>query len=232
LTHRNAASAETIFKEPALPRDTMLRAPDTASDSQNGESLSDILLECSRAAALKPTTIDDLSRMLGDRSIEALLLVLASPMVVPVPAPGISIAFGIPMMMLAVQLAIGRRNIWLPNSIARRPIDRAGIAAAFERSLPALRRLEHIVRPRLVCLSGAWARIPIGAICFVLAAVITLPFPLGHFVPGLAICLLALGLLERDGVIVGLGIVSSLVGVALVSVASIGASRIVSQWWG
>ena len=65
---------------------------------------------------------------------------------------------------------------------------------------PTIRRLERLVRPRAPWLANGWARIPVGLISFILAAIITLPVPLGHVVPGKAICLLALGLMEGDGV--------------------------------
>lgn len=42
---------------------------------------------------------------------------------------------------------------------------------------------------------------PAGLVSFILAAIITLPVPLGHVVPGTAICLLALGLTVGDGVV-------------------------------
>lgn len=176
-------------------------------------------------------TVADLSRALGDRSIEAFLLILALPMVVPIPAPGISIAFGIPMMVLAMQLAVGRHQIWLPQLVAKRPIGQTGIARALERSMPTLKSLERLVKPRILWLSGRWSRIPLGLVCFALAAIITLPVPLGHFLPGLAICVLALGLMERDGLVIGTGVCVSLVGLALVLLASVSATRMISLLW-
>src|SRR5271169_6400302 len=83
-------------------------------------------------------------------------------------------------------------------------------------------RLERIVRPRAGWLAGPWTRVPIGIICLVLAIIITLPVPLGHVVPGTAISLLALGLIERDGVAIALGIVAAVFGLAVVVIASAG----------
>jgi hypothetical protein len=66
-----------------------------------------------------------------------------------------------------------------------------------ERALPTVQRLERLFRPRLGCMAGAWAMVPIGMVCLMLSIIITLPVPLGHMLPGTAICILALGLLER-----------------------------------
>jgi hypothetical protein len=224
---RNVSGAGRLFHRPRVwPRGVMSTIPSL----QNGQSLSEIVLVCARTMRLQQVTVAELSHALGDRSIEVLLLILALPMFVPIPAPGISIAFGAPMMLLAAQLAVGRRHLWLPQVLGKIVLGKDGVADGLEASLPTLKRLEHIVRPRLFWLSGRWSRIPVGVICFALAAIITLPVPLGHFVPGIAICLLALGLLERDGLVVGLGIAASLFAIVVVSLASVGAARMVN-WW-
>jgi hypothetical protein len=50
----------------------------------------------------------------------------------------------------------------------------------------------------------------------------TLPIPLGHMVPGAAISFLALGLIERDGLAVGVGLITATLGLAIVALASTG----------
>ena len=57
----------------------------------------------------------------------------------------------------------------------------------------------------------------IGAVCLLLALVLVLPIPLGNMLPSLAICLLALGILERDGLWVLAGLATALVSAVLVS---------------
>ncbi len=187
------------------------------------QALSEILTEYIFAMRdIDRITIADLMGLLGDRSMAALLLLLALPMVVPVPLPGISVAFGIPMALIAAQLALGLRQIWLPSALLRRSIDRASFLTIVERVLPFLRNLEKIVRPRLIWLAGPWSVVPIGLTCLILAIVIALPIPLGHFFPGAAIVLLSLGSIERDGVVVGLGVCIAVLGLAVVTLASIG----------
>ena len=125
-------------------------------------------------------------------------------MMLPVPMPEISVRFGVPLMIISAQLAVGRRRAWLPAFILRRSIARADYMALVARMQPAVGRFERLVRPRAPWLASDWTKVPVVAICFVLAAIITLPIPLGHLAPGTAICLLALGLMERDGVVLGL----------------------------
>jgi hypothetical protein len=93
-----------------------------------------------------------------------------------------------------------------------------------------LRRFERIVRPRAPWLADDWAKVPIGLICLVLAAIITLPIPLGHVAPGTAICLLALGLMEHDGVVIGVGFMAAALALTIVTVASAGAVNAARHW--
>jgi len=196
------------------------------------DRLSDLLMRQTAMVTSERVTLADMAAFLGDRSIGGLLLVLALPMALPVPAPGISVLFGVPLIVISAQLALGYRRAWLPGRIARRSVSRSAFSAIVDRMLPTLRRLERIVRPRAGWLAGPWARVPVGIICLVLAIIITLPVPLGHVVPGTAISVLALGLIERDGVAIALGILTAVCGLAVVIIASAGILNAARLWQG
>ena len=72
--------------------------------------------------------------------------------------------------------------------------------------------------------------IPVGAICLLLAVIITLPIPLGHMVPGAAISVLALGMIERDGLAIGLGLLIASFGLFIVVYASTGLATALQTW--
>lgn len=57
----------------------------------------------------------------------------------------------------------------------------------------------------------------IGPECLLLAVVLVLPVPLGNMMPALAISLLALGVLERDGVWILTGLATAAVSAVVVS---------------
>lgn len=172
-----------------------------------------------------------ISQFMGRRSIGALLLVLALPMALPIPAPGISVVFGVPLILVSAQLLLGRRSAWLPVRIARRSIARIDFIAFISRALPTVRALERLVRPRLRWMAGDWAMIPVGAICVVLAVIITLPIPFGHMVPGAAISVLALGLIERDGLAIGIGLLAALLGLTIITLASTNLVAALRAWF-
>lgn len=196
------------------------------------EHLSSALEAFARTISTERVDLGTISQVMGRRSIGALLLVLALPMALPIPTPGISVVFGVPLIFVSAQLLLRRRSAWLPERLARRSIARSDFIALVARWIPALRALERIIRPRLGWMTGNWAMIPVGAICLVLAVIITLPVPLGHVVPGAAISLLALGLIERDGVAIGIGLVAALLALAIVTLAATGLMIAAQAWLG
>lgn len=150
-------------------------------------------------------SVGDLLAALGDRALAALLFVFAVPNVLPVP-PGTSTLLGAPLVFLAAQLAFGRRP-WLPAAIAGRSMARADFAALVLRIGPWLARAERMLRPRATGLALPPMEYLVGLVCLLLALVLVLPVPLGNMLPALAISLLSLGILERDGlwILAGLG---------------------------
>ena len=200
-------------------------------EPQDARGLSELLAEHARTVKSERVVLADIADFLGTRSIGAWLLILALPMVLPVPAPGISVLFGVPLMIISAQLAVGGRRAWLPAFILRRSMARGDYVALLARMQPTVERFERLVRPRALWLANDWAKIPIGVICLVLALIITLPISLGHVAPGSAICLLALGLMERDGVVIGIGFVAALLAFVIVTLASAGAVHAVHHWF-
>lgn len=207
------------------------RNPLAAREPGRGRRLSEMLQALAASQTSGRVDLAAIARFMGRGSIAALLIVLALPMAVPIPLPGISVIFGIPLIVVSGQLLLGRRDAWLPRALARRSLAMADLALVVGRVLPRLRALERLVKPRLEWLTGDWAMLPVGAVCLLLAIVITLPIPLGHVLPGTAIVVLALGLLERDGVVVGLGLLLSLVAMAVIALASAGLVAVLRPWF-
>jgi hypothetical protein len=159
--------------------------------------------------------VSDLLTALGDRALAALLFVFAVPNVLPVP-PGTSAILGAPLVFLAAQLALGRRP-WLPAVIAGRTMTRTDFAALVRRVGPWLARAERLLRPRAARLALPPMEYLVGLVCLSLAVVLVLPVPLGNMLPALAISLLALGILERDGAWILAGLATAAVSFVVVS---------------
>ncbi len=186
----------------------MSRPPDPSLRSvKTPVAISNLLLALAGDTTREHVSLGDLMRAMQDRALAALILLLALPNVAP-ELPGTSALLGVPLMLLTLQLALGR-PAWLPQALFRRSLPRSEFAAAVNRLLPWLARAESLVRPRLLPLSGHVARRCVGAVCLVLSTVLALPIPFGNMLPALAISLMAIGLLEGDGVWVLIGFVTA-----------------------
>ena len=178
------------------------------------------VLELLAAGAGDRIEIGTLVRSMEHRSVGAFLLILALPMVIPIPAPGISVPFGILLMLASTELMFARGKVWLPGRLAARSISREHFLQFACRAIPALRRVEQFARPRMTWLSGGWGIRVAGATCLILATIIALPIPMGHFLPGTVICLLAIGLIECDGLLIAFGFVAAAFVLGIVTWAS------------
>jgi hypothetical protein len=159
--------------------------------------------------------LGELLARLGDRAFGILLLVIALPNCLPLP-PGSSGIFGALLMIVAVQMMIGRHRLWLPGFVRRRSVSRGDYRNGVKRFVPLLKRFERLCRPRLVWLTNGWSERLIGAAVFVLALVISLPIPiLGNLPPAVVVGVLAVSMIERDGISVLVGYAAGAVVIAL-----------------
>jgi hypothetical protein len=152
-------------------------------------------------------TVGELMAVLNNRAFGLIMLALALPNAVPAPwIPGVSTAFGIPVAFFAAQIMLGRRTPWMPRFVRRRSFGREAFARAVHRGLPLVERLERVLRPRWPALTSPAFERPLGLLCFVFALVLAAPIPFGNLLPALSICIISLGLLEKDGRAVAVGI--------------------------
>ncbi|HEX9174492.1 MAG TPA: exopolysaccharide biosynthesis protein [Telluria sp.] len=186
-----------------IPNDQAL----ITSSVHAGAALSHVLRMLADDASRERITVGDLLHALGDRAIGALLFIFAVPNILPMP-PGTSSVLGAPLVFLAAQLTFGMRP-WLPRIISRRSMARADFGAMVSRVVPWLERAEKLLKPRWTALALPPFEYAVGLICLLLAIVLVLPIPLGNMLPALAISLLALGLLERDGIAIGGGLLAA-----------------------
>lgn len=160
-------------------------------------------------------SVHDLLKALGDRAVGALLFIFAVPNVLPVP-PGVSVVLGTPLVFLSAQLMLDMKP-WLPALVTRRSLSAQDFGHLVQRVVPWLQKAETLLRPRLKRLATPPMEYVAGAVCLLLSLILVLPIPLGNALPALAICLLALGILEHDGVWIVLGYLTGVVAVVVVS---------------
>lgn len=149
-------------------------------------------------------TIGEIVDSFGRRAFGAMLFVFAIPNLLPLP-PGSSSILGLPLILLAPQVAIGVRAPWLPRFIDDRKVKGADLKRGFSRLLPSIEKVEMLSRARWAFMFGPVGDRLIGLVCTLLAFVLILPIPLGNLAPAAAIGTLGMALFQRDGVIALVG---------------------------
>ncbi len=166
-------------------------------------------------------TLGEVLAHLGDRAPGFLLLALAIPAVVPTPGVPVGMVFGTVLALVAVQMIVGRDRLEVPTWIGRRRVKRSTIHTVVEKATPMVERVERTLRTRYPALTRAGFLRPLGVFVLLMGVLIALPIPFGNTLPGLAVLVIALGLIAKDGLAVlaglGLGAVATGVSVALVA---------------
>lgn len=139
-----------------------------------------------------------------------ILLLLAFPSALPVPAPGYSTPFGIIIFLIAGQMILGRKSLWLPASWQRKTIKTETIRGMLKKGLPWLQKVEAIAHPRLpfVCQSQG-GRMLMGCTICLMAVSMSIPIPGTNTLPAISVFLTAFGLQEDDGLISAVGMILS-----------------------
>ena len=150
-------------------------------------------------------TLDEVVEAFGDRGIGALILVLSLMALFPWP-PGGKAVFAAPIILLAVELATQRNEVWLPRWLLKASLNRSAYRKATSRLIRPIRFVENLTRPRLTMFTGPISEVVMGIICVILASIMALPVPFGDMLPGLALIFFALGIMQKDGAAVLLGV--------------------------
>lgn len=151
----------------------------------------------------KSISLGEFTALLGDRAFALAILVFSLPNSLPVPGiPGFSTITGLPIIFIAAQMVMGRSTIWLPKKVAKKRFSMATMKKMLGKAIPAVRWLEKLLRPRWVVITSPRFERVIGLMFVIQALVISLPMPGGNFLPGVSMSLIALGLLEKDGLFI------------------------------
>ena len=188
----------------------------------NGARTSQLLRDFLASHSEPRISLGALRDALGDRGFGVLLFIFALPNLVPVNIPLLSAVLGLPLVLLAAQLSYGRHKPWFPDWLTAQSFPRQGFSNVVLRALPFLERTERLLRPRLTMLLSWTGERVIGVAILILALVLTLPIPFANWLPACAIAIIALAILEKDGLAVLVGIAVGVVSVRVAATVVIG----------
>ena len=177
-----------------------------------------------------PVTIAAVRDALGDRSFAALLFFFAALNLLPLP-PGTSAVLGLPLVLVAAQMVFGAHQVWLPQILLRKSIGRERFGMGSAKLGPYLMRLETFVTPRYWPIGDGQGDRIIGLVALVLGLAVVLPVPLGNWLPAFAAALISLALSERDGILLGIGILVGVLSLAVVAVVVSSAGAALAYMW-
>jgi hypothetical protein len=150
-------------------------------------------------------TVGRILEVFGVRGFALLFLILSILNIVIFIVPFLSFFLGLPMVLLAAQIVLGMPTPVFPKQLLERSFSGAALAEGVGRAIPWIEKLERYIKPRLMVLSDpAFARLH-GLFALILSIMVTLPIPVINVPPSVAILMLAIGILERDGIFIAVG---------------------------
>lgn len=171
---------------------------------------SDLLKRLIDEAPKETVDLDWLLGHLQKRAFGLLLLILAIAIIIP----GLGIVASIAMIFPAVEMLLGRDRPTLPHFLTKRPFATQRFTKWAIRALPVLGAVERVSRSRWHTPREMTKR-AIGLLVLLLVLSGIWPLPLINILPAITIAVLAIALLQEDGLLLAvaffIGILSLLV---------------------
>jgi hypothetical protein len=190
-------------------------APGRGRES-SGERLSDQLEALMHEPHL---TMGRLVDALDERGFAVVLMVLMLPSALPIPTGGVTHVLEVFAALIALQMIVGRRDLWIPPRLARKELGETFTGKAAPKILRFVRWFERHARPRFAHALGsrsAMSVLGVVLLVFVAGAFLAPPFSGLDTLPSLGVVVVCLGLVFSDSLIVAAGVVIGVVGLALV----------------
>jgi len=196
---RPQETAQALDVSPIEPRD---------SHGEGAAPISRIVAEVAQRFPGPRISLGEMAEAFEDRAFGLLILLLCLPSLLP----GMASVFGIPMLILGVQMGIGLRVPKLPRFIARQSVKREDLMRLTTASSAMLGRVERYVRPRPGIWTGRWGDRVVGWLTVYSALMLILPGPGTNGPPAFGTIVMSLGVVEHDNRVIGIGAVVTLLG--------------------
>ncbi|MBD2041742.1 exopolysaccharide biosynthesis protein [Microcoleus sp. FACHB-672] len=150
----------------------------------------------------KSITLADIIIETKERGFSLVIGLLALPFLFPMP-PGLTAVLGIGSLLLAAQMALGRRTPWLPKKVAQFQFPHAFVLLLLKNLKKITRILEKLTKRRLPRIADNPRVWQINGICIAwLTLLLMLPIPFTNPIPTIGILLFVVATLESDGLLI------------------------------
>jgi hypothetical protein len=166
-------------------------------------------------------TLGGLIDAFGEGSFAVIFVVLMAVPALPLPTGGVTHVLEVIVMLLSLELIVGRREVWLPRRWRAVELGGASREKFIATLLRRIRWLERFSRPRGRWLFGhrlSGSVFGLIVLALALTAFLAPPFSGLDTLPSLGVVVLALGYLMADVLLASLGVVVGALGVVSVVV--------------
>ncbi|MDR5682611.1 MAG: exopolysaccharide biosynthesis protein [Armatimonadota bacterium] len=182
--------------------------------------LSELLDEALASDGPHPVRVGDVADRLDERGFGFLLILLALPTLIPILPPGASGVVGILYVLVGAQMMWAPERPWLPRRVADYRLSVRVVEGLRRQGVGLLRRMERLSRPRWTPFSDAVLLRVAAVVVLAMGFVLWLPLPFLNTLPGISMIVVGIGLMNRDGIFLLLGIglaavVASLIGLGV-----------------
>lgn len=163
---------------------------------------------------------------LHQKGFSLLMLFFSLPLSIPFPVPpGFTMLPAIPLLVFSAQVIFGSDSPWMPSWLGSKKIKRKTLALMIEKANPYIKKIEAFMKPRFYFFSSKTGKKISAVFTLIFSLSIANPIPFSNMVPAIGIVLISFGLLCRDGLLIFLGILVGILGVAF-SFAVIGGAAV------
>ena len=177
-----------------------------------------------------PKTFGGLDGVFAEKSFAVTIMLLMILPALPLPTGGVTHVFEAIAVLLAAQMVIGRRTIWLPKRWQKRELG----AVITGKTIPVIvrwvRRVERISRPRWPWLFGQrWMLRVLGLvlIAFAVGAAFAPPFSGLDTFPAMGAVVVALSIILEDVIVLAIGTAIGTGGIILILTVGAAAVRLI-----
>jgi len=164
--------------------------------------ISRIVAEVAASFPGERITLGDMAEAFGERAFGLLILLLCLPGMLP----GMASVFGVPMLLLGIQMGLGFRTPRLPGFMARQTVRRADLLRLASVTSGPLKRVERLLRPRPGWFTSRAGEMLVGWLTAYSAIMLILPGPGTNGPPAFGTIIMSLGVVEQDSRVTGWGV--------------------------
>nr|WP_295235465.1 exopolysaccharide biosynthesis protein [uncultured Brevundimonas sp.] len=178
---------------------TSASSPSTVQQDDVSHNVTRLLRRLADDGGDAGLTLHEIRDRLDERAYGLLILLLSIPCLVP-GLYGVPQVVGLIVILLAGQMLVGREEPWLPRWFLNLRCKGSWLKAMADFAETKLGWIDRLSRPRLRRFAdGPGEKL---AAVFMILATVTIVMPLTNTIPSIALALLSVGLIQRDGLFV------------------------------